>query len=106
VLEPDDRDRTSRRALAPPISPPLISRRPVFLLVAVLLAAAKLVPRPPNVTPDFAVALFGGAAFADRRPAFLVQLTSARALSEWLVRAIRERQPFGTLSPATWLKNT
>lgn len=73
----DERDRTSRRAFVPPISPRLIPPRPTFLLVAILLAAAsRLVPHPPNFTPIGAIALFGGASFAGRRAAFLVPLAA------------------------------
>jgi hypothetical protein len=53
------------------------SPRPVFLIVVVLLAAvSRLVPHPPNFTPIGAIALFGGASFADRRAAFLVPLAA------------------------------
>jgi hypothetical protein len=51
------------------------------LLVAILLAAAtRLVPHPPNLTPIGAIALFGGASFADRRAAFLVPLGAMFAI--------------------------
>ncbi len=60
-----------------PIAPSLSSPRPAFLIVAVLLAAvSRLVPHPPNFTPIGAIALFGGASFADRRAAFLVPLAA------------------------------
>lgn len=56
-------------------SPPLISPRPAFLIAAILMAAAsRFVPHPPNFTPIGAIALFGGASFANRRAAFLVPL--------------------------------
>jgi hypothetical protein len=48
-----------------------------FLLIAGLIAAAatsRLLPHPPNFTPIGAIALFGGAAFRDRRLAFAVPL--------------------------------
>jgi hypothetical protein len=35
-------------------------------------AASRLIPHPPTFTPIAAIALFGGAQFADRRAAFLV----------------------------------
>ena len=36
--------------------------------------AARLIPHPPNFSPIAAMALFGGAAFADKRAAFLMPL--------------------------------
>src|ERR1700710_2893084 len=50
----------------------------LLALVSVILmaAAARLLPHLPNLTPIAAVALFGGAYFADRRLAFLVPLTA------------------------------
>jgi hypothetical protein len=47
-----------------------------FALITLILAAAatRLLPHPPNMTSLSAVALFGGAYFADRRLAFLVPL--------------------------------
>jgi hypothetical protein len=46
------------------------------LLVGMILAATamRLLPHPPNFTPLTAMALFGGACFADKRLAFLVPL--------------------------------
>ncbi|ADV62982.1 hypothetical protein Isop_2406 [Isosphaera pallida ATCC 43644] len=44
-----------------------------FIAVAVL---ARLIPHPPNVTPIGAIALFGGATFADRRLALTLPLAS------------------------------
>lgn len=46
------------------------------LLAGMILAAAasRLIPHPPNFTPIAAMALFGGAQFADKRAAFLVPL--------------------------------
>jgi hypothetical protein len=46
------------------------------VLIGMILAAAasRLVPHPPNFTPIGAMALFGGACFADKRAAFLVPL--------------------------------
>jgi hypothetical protein len=48
------------------------------LLISMILAAAasRLIPHPPNMTSLTAVALFGGAYFADRRLAFLVPLAT------------------------------
>lgn len=49
-----------------------------FVLAGMILAAAgsRLLPHPPNFAPIAALALFGGACFADRRAAFLVPLTA------------------------------
>ncbi len=48
------------------------------VLTAMILtaAAARLLPHPPNFTPIAAMALFGGASFADRRLAFAVPLAA------------------------------
>jgi hypothetical protein len=55
----------------------------LLTLVAMILAAAasRLVPHPPNFAPIGAMALFGGACFADKRLAFAVPL-AAMALSD------------------------
>jgi hypothetical protein len=49
-----------------------------IVLVGMILAAAvsRLIPHPPNFAPIAAMALFGGASFADRRLAFFVPLAS------------------------------
>jgi len=49
-----------------------------YVLVGMILAAAasRLIPHPPNFAPIGAMALFGGACFADRRVAFLVPLAA------------------------------
>jgi hypothetical protein len=44
--------------------------------IVLAAAAARLLPHPPNVTPVFAVALFGGAYFARRWAAFAVPLAA------------------------------
>jgi len=46
------------------------------LLTVMILAAtaARLIPHPPNFSPIAAMALFGGAASADKRAAFLMPL--------------------------------
>ena len=48
----------------------------IFLVAGMILAAAafRLVPHPPNFTPICAMALFGGAALANRKLAFFVPL--------------------------------
>ena len=50
----------------------------MMLIVAMIAAAAvaRLVPHPPNMTPVFAMALFGGATLRDRRLAFVVPLAA------------------------------
>jgi hypothetical protein len=64
-------------AAAPHDPPALISPRPAILIAAILLAAAsRLVPHSPNFTPIGAIALFGGATFANRRAAVLVPLAA------------------------------
>jgi hypothetical protein len=49
-----------------------------FVLLGIVLSAAamRLVPHPPNVTPIAAMALFGGAHFANKKTAFLVPLVA------------------------------
>jgi hypothetical protein len=56
------------------------------VLAGMILAAAasRLIPHPPNFTPIAALALFGGASFADRRAAFLVPLVGL-LLSDWVL---------------------
>ena len=53
--------------------------RPRFTLLAAMIfaaAASRLMPHLPNATPIAAIALFGGAFFADKRLAFLVPLAA------------------------------
>ena len=51
--------------------------RLAVLITAVFSAAfIRLMPHPPNVTPIAAMALFGGAYFADKRLAFLIPLSA------------------------------
>ena len=48
-------------------------QRFIFIINLIIAAAAsRLLPHPPNVTPIAAMALFGGAYFADKRLAFVV----------------------------------
>ena len=49
-------------------------RTNALVLIVVMAAATRLLPHPPNVTSLHALALFGGAYFADRRLAFGVPL--------------------------------
>src|SRR5215467_5360608 len=48
------------------------------VLVSMIVAAAafRLLPHPPNINPIAALALFGGASFADKRLAFLIPLAA------------------------------
>ena len=53
--------------------------KPRFALLIAMIAAAaatRLMPHPPNITAISAMALFGGATFADKRLAFLVPLAA------------------------------
>src|SRR5579863_503908 len=47
-----------------------------IMLAGMILAAAasRVIPHPPNFTPIAAIALFGGAGFANKRAAFLLPL--------------------------------
>ena len=47
-------------------------------ITGMILAAAflRIVPHPPNFSPIAAIALFGGAQFADKRAAFLIPLAA------------------------------
>src|ERR1043166_9243830 len=55
------------------------------LVIGMIIAAAvsRLLPHPPNLTPIAAVALFGGATFADKRAAFLVPLAALCLTDFW-----------------------
>jgi len=54
-----------------------MNKRSIVLTGIVAAAAlARLVPHPPNVTPIAAMALFGGACFADRKMAYLLPLAA------------------------------
>jgi hypothetical protein len=57
-----------------------------FVVAGMILAAAlaRLLPHPPNVAPIAAMALLGGACFADRRLAFAVPL-AAMFLSDFVL---------------------
>ena len=51
--------------------------RVIFVATLIALAAAsRLLPHPPNFSPIGALALFGGACFADRRLAWLMPLAA------------------------------
>jgi len=49
-----------------------------FVILGIILSAAamRLVPHPPNMTPIAAMALFGGAYFANKRMALLIPLAA------------------------------
>lgn len=66
-----------------------MSKRSLVILWAIIVAAlARLLPHPPNVTPIAAMALFGGACFANRKLAYLVPL-AAMLLSDLVLAVIR-----------------
>ncbi len=46
----------------------------VIVSIILLLAIYRVIPHPPNVSPVAAMALFGGAYFADRKLAFIIPL--------------------------------
>jgi hypothetical protein len=46
----------------------------VLIGMILIAAVSRLIPHPPNFSPIAAMALFGGAAFADKRAAFLMPL--------------------------------
>jgi hypothetical protein len=80
--------------------------KPRFLFLAgMILAAAgsRLIPHPPNFSPVAALALFGGAQFADKRLAFLVPLT-AMFLSD-LILGLHSLIPviYGCFAFIVWL---
>lgn len=52
------------------------TRTSALILIVVATAASRLLPHLPNVTPLTALALFGGACFADRRLAFALPLAA------------------------------
>jgi hypothetical protein len=60
------------------------SRFTILAGMILTAAASRLVPHPPNFTPVAALALFGGASFADKRAAFLVPLAALFLSDLWL----------------------
>ncbi len=60
------------------------TRFAVLLGMVLAAAASRLLPHPPNLTPIAAIALFGGAYFADKRAAFLVPV-AAMFLSDLVI---------------------
>ncbi len=66
----------------------IFTPRFVFITIAILLAAiSRVLPHPSNFTPIAAMALFGGACFADKRIAFIIPLL-AMAISDLLLEFI------------------
>ena len=63
------------------------TRTSALILIVVATAATRLLPHLPNMTPLTALALFGGACFADRRLGFALPLL-ALALSDLALAAI------------------
>jgi hypothetical protein len=63
----------------------MLKARPMLVMAMIFMAAAsRLIPHPPNMTSITAMALFGGAMFADRRLAFVIPL-AALLLSDLLL---------------------
>ncbi len=62
---------------------PALSARVVLGLMAVAVIS-RLVPHPPNFTPVIALALFGGAAFANRAAAVVATLGAMLLSDLWL----------------------
>ncbi len=60
--------------------------RTLWILIAtiVVVALTRLLPHPPNFSPVVAVALFGGAALADRKLAFIVPI-AAMLLADFFI---------------------
>jgi hypothetical protein len=48
----------------------------MLLATIIVVALTRLLPHPPNFSPVVALALFGGAAFANRKMAFVVPLAA------------------------------
>ena len=66
----------------------IFTPRFLFITIAILLAAiSRVLPHPFNFTPIAAMALFGGACFADKRLAFIVPLL-AMVLSDLILELI------------------
>lgn len=70
-----------------------VLRPRLLVLVGMVLAAAfsRLIPHPPNMASMAAVALFGGAYFADKRMAFLVPF-AALLLSDLILGVYRHME--------------
>lgn len=68
----------------------------------VLAALSRLLPHPPNFAPMVAMALFGGAFFADRRAALWLPL-AALALSDIVLAGVRGASYIEYLTSAAYL---
>ena len=72
---PDSNPSNRSRLLAP---------GPLLLAMMIVLAAlSRLLPHPPNFSPVEAMALFGGAYFANRGWAIVVPLVALLVISFW-----------------------
>ncbi len=77
--------------------------------IILVLAIYRVVPHPPNVSPVAAMALFGGAYFADRKLAFIIPLF-ALVVSD-LIIGLHNTLPFVygafavTVIAGIWLRN-
>ena len=70
------------------------------LLIGMVSAAAtsRLLPHPSNLTPIGAMALFGGATFADKRAAFVVPLLALLLSDMWLGFSLLTPVVYGTFA--------
>ncbi len=81
----------------------------VIVSIILVLAIYRVVPHPPNVSPVAAMALFGGAYFADRKLAFIIPLF-ALVVSD-LIIGLHNTLPFVygafavTVIAGIWLRN-
>ncbi len=81
----------------------------VIVSIILLLAVYRVIPHPPNVSPVAAMALFGGAYFADRKLAFIIPLF-ALVVSD-LIIGLHNTLPFVygafavTVIAGIWLRN-
>ena len=77
--------------------------------IILVLAIYRVVPHPPNVSPVAAMALFGGAYFADRKLAFIIPLF-ALVVSD-LIIGLHDTLPFVygafaiTVMAGIWLRD-
>jgi len=66
----------------------IFTPRFIFITCAIVLAAiSRVLPHPPNFTPIGAMALFGGACFANKKFAFIVPL-AAMFISDCMLQLI------------------
>lgn len=75
------------------------------ILTGMVLAAAmsRLIPHPPNFAPIAALALFGGANFANKRSAFLVPLAALFLSDVFLGFSVLTPVVYGSFGLIVWL---